>query len=263
MKNLGKIGVFDSGVGGITVLKRIREIFPNEGVVYYGDTLYSPYGEKTKEEIQQRCLKIRDFFIEKGCKAVVIACNTATVAALEELKLTSSIPVIGVIHPGALTAVNGTTNNRVGVIATPFTVKNLAYTKEIKKIDEEIEVFEAGCKLFCSMIEKGWETFDERFTLLEEYLSPIPNDIDTLVLGCTHYPLILNDIEKYFKGRIVDPAFETAKELKLKLEELSLLSDADADATVEYYVSGDKEVFKSIAESFLGDSIESIETKVV
>lgn len=263
MRDIGKIGVFDSGIGGVTVLKRINEILPNESIVYYGDTLFSPYGEKTKEEIEERCIKISNFLVEQGCKVIVIACNTATVAALEKLQEVMTVPVIGVINPGSRATVTSTKNKRVGVIATPFTAKNLAYTKEIKKIGEEIEVFEAGCRLFCTMIEQGWDTFENRFELLEEYLSPLPKDIDTLVLGCTHYPIILEDIKKYYKGIIVDPAFETAKEVKEKLSQISLTNQSSQAGIVEFYVSGDREQFKKGIEGILGHEVNEVYNKIV
>lgn len=263
MEGMGKIGIFDSGVGGITVFKRIVEELPNEEIIYYGDTLFSPYGEKSKEEIEERCVRISNFLIEKGCKIIVIACNTATVAAIQKLKQIIKIPVIGIINPGAYAAVNTTQNKRIGVIATPFTVKSLAYTKEIKEIDCKIEVFEAGCKLFCPMIEKGWHNFEDRFELIVEYLLPLPKDIDTLVLGCTHYPIVLEDIKKYFKGRIVDPAFEVTKEVKRKLEVGLLINNGNKKADVEFYVSGDKEQFKKVIESILGYKVEKIYNEIV
>ena len=263
MRDRGKIGVFDSGIGGVTVLKRINEALPNESIVYYGDTLFSPYGEKTKEEIDERSVRISKFLVEQGCKVIVIACNTATVAALEKLQEVITVPVIGIINPGSRATVTITKNKRVGVIATPFTVKNLAYTKEIKKIEQEIEVFEAGCGLFATMIEQGWNTFENRFELLEEYLSPLPKNIDTLVLGCTHYPIILEDIKKHYKGIIVDPAFETAKEVKERLTEISLMNPSTEPGAIEFYVSGDKEQFKRGIEAILGHEINEVYSKIV
>lgn len=263
MESMGKIGIFDSGVGGITVFKRIIEELPNEGIVYYGDTFFSPYGEKSKEEIEERCIKISNFLVGNGCKIIVIACNTATVAALTKLKEVIKVPVIGIINPGAYAAINATKNKKIGILATPFTAKNLAYTKEIKKMDSEIEVFESGCKLFCPMIERGWDSFDNRFELIEEYLLPLPEEIDTLVLGCTHYPIIIEDIKKYFKGTIVDPAFEVAKEVKKTLKDRLLVNSTSDNSSIEFYVSGDKEQFKKVIESILGYEVKNIYRKLV
>lgn len=253
----GKIGVFDSGVGAVTVLKEIKKLLPKEEILYYGDTFYSPYGEKTKEEIEERCIKISQYFLDKGCKAIVIACNTATVAAYDTLKEIMPIPVIGVISPGARAAISESKNGRIGVLATPFTVKNLAYTKEIKNRGAQFEVFESGCKVFCPRIEKGWETFHDRLDYVQEYLNVLPKDIDTIVLGCTHYPIIKDDIARFFKGNIIDPAFETAKELKQILTNKKLLNESGVSDT-EFVVSGDLESFKKIVESFLGESIKKI-----
>ncbi|MGL6064887.1 MAG: glutamate racemase [Fusobacteriaceae bacterium] len=266
MDSTGKIGIFDSGVGGITVFKRIIENLPNEEIIYYGDTLFSPYGEKSKEEIEERCIKISSFLIEKNCKIIVIACNTATVAAIQKLKQTIKIPVIGIINPGAYAASKTTRNKKIGVIATPFTIKSLVYTTEIRELDCKIEVFGASCKLFCPMIEKGWNSFENRLELIEEYLAPLPKDIDTLVLGCTHYPIILEDIKKYFKGEIVDPAFEVVNEVKRKLKEKDLINNRESrkiESSVEFYVSGDREQFKKIIESILGYEVNKIYREVV
>lgn len=258
-----KIGIFDSGVGGTTVLKKIKEILPNEALIYYGDTLYAPYGEKTKEQILERCIKISEFLVSQECKAIVIACNTATVAAINELQNIMKVPIIGVINPGAREAVSITKNKRVGIVATPFTVKNLAYTKEIESIDNSIEVFESGCKLFCPMIEKGWNTFENRLDVMKEYMDVLPKDVDTLVLGCTHYPMIKSDIESVFHGTIVDPAFETAKELKNILEEKQILSETSSKEETIYYVSGDKDGFKRVVESFLDEKLSNVINRVV
>lgn len=263
MKSLGKIGFFDSGVGGVTVLKAVKKLLPNEDVLYYGDTFFSPYGEKTKEEIEERCIKIANYLVENGCKAIVIACNTATVAALDILKKTMPVPVIGVISPGARAAVLETKNCKIGILATVFTVKNLAYTKEIEKINKDCKVYESGCKVFCPMIEEGWEKFPDRLEYVKEYLGVLPNDIDTLVLGCTHYPLIKNDIEKFYKGNIIDPAFETAKELKEILEKEELLNTPNNKSNVEFVVSGELAPFKLVLERFWGESVENLKNNKV
>lgn len=260
---MGKIGIFDSGVGGITVLEKIKNLLPQEDIIYYGDTFYSPYGVKSKEEILDRCVKISNFLVTQGCKIIVIACNTATVAALEELKEIIKVPVIGVINPGARAAISSTKNKKVGIIATPFTVKNLAYTKEIKNLNKNIEVFESGCTEFCPMIEKGWNNFENRFNLLLEYLSVLPQDIDTLVLGCTHYPIIVDDIKKYFKGIIIDPAFETSKDVENTLKNLNLLNSNNTIGNITFYVSGDTESFKNIVETFSTVKVEKIYNKLV
>lgn len=256
MKNNYNIGVFDSGVGGTTVLKEIIKLLPHENILYYGDSGNSPYGEKTTEEIQQLSRKIVYFFTSQNCKVVVIACNTATAAALHCLQKEFDIPILGVITAGAKTAVKTTENNQINILSTPFTTLSKAYTREIRKLSESIEVYQEGCPQFCPMIEKGWETFENREQILKEHIEKLPEDSDTLILGCTHYPMIRSDIEKYFKGNIVDPAKETAKELKELLITKTMLNPSSYPGKILFYVSGDTEKFKEIAENFLNFKIK-------
>jgi glutamate racemase len=252
------IGVFDSGVGGITVLKQIKLLLPNEDIIYFGDNGNAPYGDRDKTQIEQLSVNIADFLIKHHCKAIVIACNTATAAAVETIrKKYSNIPVIGVIEPGARMAVQASQNKKIGVMATQFTVNTKSYMKEIEKFKNDNQVYQVGCKPLCPMIETGWESFDNRDEVIKEFINQLPEDIDTLVLGCTHYPIIQKDISKYFKGTIVDPALESAKELKKQLEDNSLLADRK-EGKLNFYVSGEKEKFQRVAEKFLGMSIDNL-----
>ncbi|EGQ78722.1 glutamate racemase, partial [Fusobacterium animalis ATCC 51191] len=178
-----KIGVFDSGLGGVTVLKRLLEDLPYEEYIYYGDSGNAPYGSgKTKEEIQYLCKKIMDFLIENNCKVVVIACNTATVAALEYLKENYSIPIIGIIDSGAKIAIQNSSLKKVAVFSTEFTANSNAYKNTIQRYDKDFEVTQIACIEFCPMIEKGWETFDNNQEILEKYINKIPDNVDALVL---------------------------------------------------------------------------------
>ena len=258
MHNKYNIGVFDSGVGGTTVLKEVINLLPNENILYYGDSGNSPFGEKTPEEIQQLCRKIVNFFINNSCKAVVIACNTATAAALDILKKEFNIPIIGVISAGAKVAVNTTKNNSINILSTPFTALSSAYAKEIKKLSKNINVFQEGCPQFCPMIENGWENYENRESILKEHLNNLPKNSDTLILGCTHYPIIKKDIAKFFNGNIVDPAQETALELKNLLKSNNLLNNDNTNGKVSFYVSGDEKKFKNVAEQFLNFNIERL-----
>lgn len=258
MNNQYNIGVFDSGVGGTTVLKEIINLLPNENILYYGDSGNSPYGEKTTEEIQQLCRKIIYFFTSRNCKVVVIACNTATAAALQYLQKEFDIPILGVITAGAKTAVEITKNNSINILSTSFTALSKAYTREIEKLSKDVEVYQEGCPQFCPMIEKGWETFDDREEILKEHMNKLPTKSDTLILGCTHYPMIREDIEKHFKGNIVDPAKETAIELKELLISKTMLNPSKTTGNIVFFVSGDPARFKKIAEKFLQFEIKNL-----
>lgn len=256
---MAKIGVFDSGVGGITVLKEIDKIFPEDTIIYYGDNKNAPYGERTIENIRELCIKIGDFLVRNKVDAIVIACNTATAASLEALQERfTHIPVIGVIESGAKTALEITENNCIGIFATPATVAMEAYPKTLKSIKPSILTFQKGCSLLCPMIESGWKDDEKSKKIVREYLRFIPEEADTLVLGCTHYPIIKNTIAQYFKGKIVDPAKETALTLRKEL----LCCDPEkincGDRSREFYVSGETGKFKKVAEEFLGKKIEKI-----
>lgn len=252
------IGVFDSGVGGTTVLKEILSILPNENIFYYGDSKNSPYGEKSAEEIQELCYKILDFFIANECKAVVVACNTATAAALDSLKNRYSIPIIGVIDAGVKRALKVSKNNNINILATPFTVSSKAYIDKFRKISKTISITQEGCPEFCTMIESEWESHSDRYTLLEAHMNNLSKEADTLILGCTHYPIIRKDIEKYFSGNIVDPARETALELYSLLKLNDSLNDSEKKGRVDFFITGDKNSFKKVAEKFLEFEIKNI-----
>jgi glutamate racemase len=256
---MAKIGVFDSGVGGITVLKEINKIFPKDTIIYYGDNKNAPYGERTIENIRELCLNIVEFLVMNRVDAIVIACNTATAAALDTLKERfTHIPIIGVIESGSKTASKTTLNNCIGIFATPATVAMEAYPKTLKTINPSISVFQKGCSLLCPMIEAGWNENKESKKIVKEYLSFIPEEVDTLVLGCTHYPIIKNTLAKYFKGQIVDPAKETALLLKKELFLYGSEKINNENGSREFYVSGETEKFKKVAESFLGEKIKHI-----
>lgn len=256
-KKNSKIGVFDSGLGGVTVLKRLLKDLPYEEYIYYGDSGNAPYGSgKTREEIQNLCSKIVDFFIQNNCKAVVIACNTATVAAFDYLKENYSIPIIGIIDSGAKIAVENSSLKKVAIFSTEFTANSNAYKNTIQKYGEDFEVTQIACIEFCPMIEKGWETFDNNQEILEKYINKIPDDVDALVLGCTHYPIIKEHIEKKFNKSILDPAIRLSSELKKILEELDILNDNKIKKKPIFFTTGELDKFKPTAEKFLGEEIE-------
>ena len=255
------IGVFDSGIGGLTVLKEIRKVLPNEKIFYFGDTARVPYGEKTKELITRYSKEIVEFLLDKEVSAIVVACNTATALALEELKKTFKIPIIGVIKAGAKTAINTTKSGNIGVIGTKATVNSKRYEEEIKKLSENIKVIAKACPLFVPAVEEG--ILDGKLVdqIIKTYLDDFEKEIDTLILGCTHYPLLKSAIGKIYTNlNIVDPARETALDLKEILEEKNLLkNDATKNREVKYYVTDGKDKFKEIGIMFLDENIEKVE----
>lgn len=259
MKN-EKIGIFDSGLGAMSVLKKVREILPNENYIYYGDSANAPYGlGKTDKDIQILCENVVKFFIKHNCKAIIIASNTATIAALDYLqKKYKDTLIFGIIDSAIDMTVSVAQKNdkKVVVLGTKFTVDSHTYKNLIKNQDEDIEVLEISCNEFASMIEKGWENFDNADTLLENYLNTIPQNYKTLILGCTHYPLILDEIKKYYKNEIVDPALSLAETLKKDLKAKNLLNNSNHQGNVVFYVSGDLDKFVPTAEKFLNEKIE-------
>ena len=250
------IGVFDSGLGGLTVLKEIMKITPNENIVYFGDTARVPYGPRSKETIIKYTFQAIDFLISKNVKAIVIACNTAN----EKYDL----PIIGVIEAGAKTAAYTTKNKIVGVIGTDGTIRSKAYNIEIAKIDPEIKIVDKACPLFVPIVEEGWANTDIASLTARRYLEELMDKgIDSLVLGCTHYPLLKRTIGEIVgeNVKLVNPARETAKDLKRILENDNILrEETEEDPKYEYYVSDIPEKFASIAEEFLKKEIDDIKS---
>ena len=255
------IGIFDSGVGGLTVLKEIRKVLPNEKIHYLGDIARIPYGEKTKELIVRYSKQITEFLLEKNVDAIVVACNTATSLALEELNSTFGIPIIGVIDAGVRTALYITKNNKIGVIGTKATINSKKYEIELKKRNRKIEVYSKPCPLFVSIIEEGIIEGEIVNLITKMYLDEFKGKIDSLILGCTHYPLLKNTIRSlYPEIEVVDPAKETAEDLKKVLTEKNLLrNDGGKDCEVKYYVTDEQEKFKQIGTMFLNKNIDYVE----
>ena len=250
------IGVFDSGVGGVSVLKEVMKEFPYDNIIYFGDSLHAPSGDREIEEIRALCLKVSDFLVyEKKVDAIVIACNTATGAAMHIMKERYQIPIVGGVNNGVKEGIRVTKNKNIGVIATPATIKMDIYLKEFNRIDKNLNIYGVKCPLFVGMIEKGWSDNEESNQLIKDYLSSLPQNVDTLILGCTHYPLIEKYIERHFSGNIVDPAKETAKSLK------SIIGEGRPNKKnfIKFFVSGDSQKFKDVAQEFLGTTIDNIE----
>ncbi|ERK52578.1 glutamate racemase [Leptotrichia sp. oral taxon 879] len=254
------IGVFDSGIGGLTVLKEIRKVLPNERIYYLGDTARVPYGEKTKELIIGYSKEIVEFLLEKGVNAIVVACNTATALALKELKEIFKVPIIGVIEAGARTAINTTKNRKIGVIGTKATIKSGKYEEEIRHYRIDVEIFQKACPLFVPAVEEGILSGKLVNQIIKTYLDDFKEKIDTLILGCTHYPLLKDAINKLYPDiEIVDPAKETALDLKDILKKEKLLKNDAPNEKVKYYVTDGKEKFKKIGIMFLEENIQKVE----
>lgn len=235
------IGMFDSGIGGLTVVKEVINKLPNEKIIYFGDTARVPYGSKTKETITKYSRQIIKFLLSKNVKAVVIACNTASSNCLEIMQNEFSfLPIIGVVEPGAYIAAKTTLNNKVGIIGTESTIKSEEYKKFINRLNPEIEVYHQACPLFVPLVEEGWIDGEIVEMIIKEYLKGIlSKDIDTLVLGCTHYPLLINSIKKIVKDKVqlVNPAVRAAYELEQQLKETNLLNQSKMIPEYKFYVS--------------------------
>lgn len=251
------IGVFDSGVGGLTVAREIMRQIPNERIVYFGDTARVPYGSKSKDNIIKFSRQIIRFLQTENVKAIVIACNTASALALDEMQQEFELPILGVVKPGAKVAVETTANKRIGLIGTEANIRSGVYTRYIKSLDDEAKVFEKACPLFVPLVEEGWLHDDITLQVASRYLEELKEkDIDTLIMGCTHYPLIRSIIRKVMgdKVNLVNPAYETAIELKNLLERDNLANKCDVDSPssmYRFYVSDAEEKFKLFANSIL------------
>ena len=260
------IGVFDSGVGGLTVVKEIMHQIPNEKIVYFGDTARVPYGNKSKETVTKYSEQIVRFLKTQNVKAIVVACNTASAHALPALEYSVGIPIIGVVKPGAKTAVEATRNGRIGVIATEGTINSHIYRNYINELTDKACVTGKACPLFVPLVEEGLLEDPVTEEIARRYLQELIDiDIDTLVLGCTHYPLIRKTIGKVMGENVtlVNPAYETAHALKDMLEKKGLLNPNEPKLGEEmhrFYVSDGADRFKVFANSIIKYGILSAKT---
>lgn len=250
------IGVFDSGIGGLTVAREIMRNLPSEKIVYFGDTARLPYGSKSKDTIIRYSRQIVRFLQSRKVKAIVVACNTASALALDTLEKEIDIPIIGVVKPGARVAAQATVSKRVGVIATEATIRSGLYTELIQEIDPEISVIGKPCPLFVPLVEEGWRKDPITEMIARRYLEVLQEqDIDTLILGCTHYPLLRKLIGDIMgdKVRLVNPAYETSMVLKKLLADQHMENQGGTKEEFPYrfYVSDAAEKFKEFANSIL------------
>lgn len=250
------IGVFDSGVGGLTVAREIMRNLPYEKIVYFGDTARVPYGSKSRETVIRYSRQIVRFLQTQDVKAIVVACNTASALALETIQHEIDIPILGVVEPGARVAARTTRNKRIGLIGTRATVKSGLYQRMIKMEDPEIEVIGQPCPLFVPLAEEGWLKDPVTVEVAKRYLEPLlQQDIDTLILGCTHYPLLRSLLREVAgeKVTLVNPAYETALELGRLLKEQGLehAGKEEEEFPYRFFVSDEEEHFQEFANSIL------------
>ena len=260
------IGVFDSGVGGLTVAKEIKRLLPQENLIYFGDTKHLPYGEKSREAIIGYCEKITNFLLEQNCKAIVVACNSATANALNEILaiVNEKVPVIDVINPVA-EKVSYEIHNNVGVIATKATVNSGLYRKSIRKHNKFIKVDELATPMLVPAIEEGFKNHPITHAIIYNYLSNSKlKNIETLILGCTHYPLLIDEIKQYYgnRVRVIDSPNIVANQLKMILEKHHLLNENNSNPSYKFYLSDLTKNFEKISKKFFGKTID-LELKVL
>lgn len=260
------IGVFDSGIGGLTVLREIWNAVPEESTVYFGDNSRTPYGTKSRSTVIRYSLQNMKFLESKDVKMIVIACNTASAYAYEELKTRSKVPVVEVVTPGADEACRATKNGRIGIIATKGTVSTGVYKKAVEDRAEErgmknIEIFQQACPLFVSLAEEGWWDNEIAKLTAEEYLKPLKEaGVDTLVMACTHYPLLSKVIGEVMGDGVtlVNTGVATAKVVRDILNKESIASEENSSKPLrEFYTSDEPELFEQVAMPFLGEGLPS------
>jgi glutamate racemase len=255
------VGIFDSGVGGLTVLRELIRVLPQEDTIYFGDTARVPYGTKSPETVTRYAHEITSFLIRRDIKLLVVACNTASAVALASLKRHFPIPVVGVIEPGARRAVEVTRSGRIGVIGTSGTIRSSAYTRAIKRLRPTAEVLTKACPLFVPLAEEGWTDNQVARLTAQSYLQELKDaDIDTLVLGCTHYPLLKPVIAEIMGAGVtlVDSAEETARTVAEILCQKKLLRPESETGNHHYYVSDIPAGFIRVGNRFLGGRLGDV-----
>ncbi|MBI3250030.1 MAG: glutamate racemase [Deltaproteobacteria bacterium] len=253
------IGIFDSGVGGLTVLQQIARLLPRELLVYLGDTARYPYGSKSSEVVTQYSCENTDFLMDRGLKMLVVACNTASAVALPTLRERYALPVIGVIEPGAHEACRRSQNRRIGIIGTKATISSGAYTQALRTIDPSVEVYSRACPLFVPLVEEGWVDNEVARATIAVYLGSLKHSgIDTLILGCTHYPLLKRAIASFLGPSVglVDSAEQTATAVSDALASAGLLRRKGA-GSASFFVTDEPDRFVKVGAPFLGHQVES------
>lgn len=263
MANPQPIAVFDSGLGGLTVVKALKESLPNETIIYFGDTARVPYGNKSQALVQEYSREITEFLINKRAKMVIVACNTASSLALEDLVDRFDVPILGVIEPGAEAAVKATRNGHIGVIGTLATIRSGSYKRALKSRVKSLKVYSQPCPLFVPLVEEGWLDGEVPERVAATYLEGInAGKVDTIILGCTHYPLLKSVIRKIVNHEtvLVDSAETTAVMAAKILTEMNLRNNTNQAGTLNCFVTDLPVRFEAVARRFLGTNIDHVST---
>jgi glutamate racemase len=266
MQDSRPIGVFDSGIGGLTVVRALRDLLPNEKIFYLGDTARVPYGGKSASTVERYSLEMTDMLVDEGVKTIVIACNSASAVALPKLEKTLSVPVVGVIEPGAQAAIAATRNRHIGVIGTRATIKSGAYEKTLRELDPKINISARACPLLVPFIEEGWLEDDLTDQIIAHYLEPLVREgVDTLVLGCTHYPLLAQVIARFVgaKVELVDSAKNCAIAVQQLLDRQSLRAPAENPGSLKVALTDAPDNFLRVAREALQLEIAEIQLRDV
>ncbi len=259
--SLKPIGIFDSGLGGLSVAKEVFRFMPRENVIYFGDTARVPYGNKSKKTITIFSIENANFLKKRGVKLIIVACNTSCSLSLPTLEKRLNIPVIGVIDPAVKKAVEVSKNKRIGVIGTNSTINSKVYDSKLKELDRKIKVFSKSCPLFVPLAEEGWLDTDITYRVAKIYLDYLKlKNIDTLILACTHYPLLEKIIKKVLgkKVALIDSAHEVAQVVKAALKQIGALSEEKKKPDYQFYVSDESAYFIKVGEKFLGRKINCV-----
>lgn len=255
------IGIFDSGIGGLTVVRALRKLLPSEDLIYLGDTGRYPYGTKSADVVRRYSFENTEFLVDKGIKMLVVACNTSTAVALEALQERYAIPVVGVIEPGAVAAARTTRNRKVGVVATEGTIRSGEYTRALRRLRPDLEIYTRACPLFVPLAEEGWVDNEVAGLAARAYLGSLAQSgIDTLILGCTHYPLLRAVIRDTIgrSVRLIDSGVVTAAVVQEVLTQRRLLRRARAGAG-SFFVTDAPERFMKVGARFLGGPVDAVQ----
>ncbi|EOS56259.1 MULTISPECIES: glutamate racemase [Paenibacillus] len=253
------IAILDSGVGGLTVCKEVMRQLPREKIIYFGDTARAPYGPRSPEEVRLFTEQIVDYLIQFHPKMIVIACNTATAAALDFIKAKVDIPVIGVIHPGARAAISATKTGKIGVIGTVGTIRSGAYTVALRELNPQIEIVSEACPEFVPLVEHGLYETKEALHVVERSLREMKKQpMDCLILGCTHYPFLKDPIQRVMgpNVKLISSADETAREISTILHQRGCLARGNGTPVHQFFCSGEADMFRKIARQWLGEQVE-------
>ena len=260
--NAAPLGVFDSGIGGLTVARAVFERLPHESVIYFGDTARVPYGPKSPDTVRRYAGEILTYLLGREVKALVVACNTISAQALDYLAERSPVPLVGVIEPGARAAVDATRSGNIGVIGTAGTIASGAYERAIKRLRPGAAVCARACPLFVPLVEEGWFDHPATELIAREYLEPLRRaGVDVVVLGCTHYPLLKPLLARVLGPDVtlVDSAEETARVVAQDLAQRNLVADPSQHPTHRFVVSDDEPHFRKVGARFLGEKLQHVE----